>query len=163
LITQEHLKERLNYDPDTGIFTWRTNLYTSRIGKVAGSYKTHERGYVSFLIDGKKYLGHRLAWLYVHGSIPGQIDHINGVTSDNRLCNLRPATSSQNCHNAKKPKSNTSGWKGVNFNSSNGRWQARIAVNGKRIFLGEFDEVKEGAEEYIFAALEHHGEFARFE
>jgi hypothetical protein len=94
-LTQARLKELLDYNPDTGIFTRKVSRPGFRVGDVAGSLT--ERGYIKIGIDGKNYSAHRLAWLYVHGKSPDNcIDHINGVRDDNRISNLRDVTSQEN-------------------------------------------------------------------
>ncbi len=89
-----------------------------------------------------------------------QPDHINGNGLDNRRCNLRPATASQNRCNRGKQSNNTSGYKGVCWDRK--KWRAYIGVNGKRIHLGLFDNIKDAARAYNEAALKYHKEFARF-
>lgn len=85
-------------------------------------------------------------------------DHINRNKLDNRRCNLRPATDSQNSCNQGIQKNNTSGYKGVHW--SYGKWRAVIGVNGKKIYLGSYNDPKEAARAYNKAALKYHGEFA---
>jgi len=87
----------LTYDPYTGLFTWLVDAYSNKVkGKIAGSIK---EGYINISIDRKLYRAHRLAWLYVNGVFPSEIDHINRVKSDNRICNLREVSRSENCQN----------------------------------------------------------------
>ncbi len=88
-------------------------------------------------------------------------DHINGYTLDNRRSNLRPATHSQNMHNSKKPKHNTSGYKGVSLHKPANKWRADIQVNGTKMFLGLFNTAEQAYNVYCEAALKHHGKFAR--
>lgn len=93
---------------------------------------------------------------------PGeQVDHISGNTRDNRRSNLRLATSQQNQCNTRKPITNTSGYKGVQFRF--GRYYAHIKVNQKMIHLGAFDTPQEAHQAYCEAAVKYFGEFARFE
>lgn len=105
---------------------------------------------------------HRLVWLYVHGHMPQQIDHINGDRSDNRLCNLREATQSLNNANSARRSNNTSGSKGVCWNSKRNCWQAHIKPPGqKRVYLGRFDKFEDAAAAYERAATVYFGEYAR--
>lgn len=157
-ITQQRIKELLNYDPETGDFTRIVDRQRFKAGEKAGY--TH-KGYVRISVDQKEYLAHRLAWLYVHGKIPKFLDHINGLKDDNRIQNLREATHSQNMMNAAPRKTNKSGYKGVSYCKVMSKWRAQIQVDKKKITLGHFDDVREAAEEYIFAALELHGDYTR--
>jgi AP2 domain/HNH endonuclease len=91
---------------------------------------------------------------------PVELDHVNGSRSDNRWCNLREATHSQNRANAQMRTDNTSGFKGVTWLKQTGKWRARIEVNGKRIHLGEYDTRERAFIAYIFAQWKYHGDFA---
>jgi len=159
-ITVERLREVLAYDPETGIFTRKVSTNSRvKIGDVA----THMGpfGYLYIQVDGGRYFAHRVAWFYQTGSWPAEmIDHINGVKSDNRFANLREATRSQNMQNRRTYKSNACGLKGVGWNIRRNRWQAKISVNGTRMFLGYFDTPEEAHAAYVAAAERHHGEFA---
>tara|TARA_R100001244_G_C5089428_1_gene116025 strand:- start:21 stop:518 length:498 start_codon:yes stop_codon:yes gene_type:complete len=138
MITQKQLKELLHYNPDTGIFTNRVRRsQSSKIGDVAGCNSAD--GYLAIKISGKKYKGHRLAWLYVSGELPlNQIDHINGITSDNRIVNLRNVSHAENCKNQKLRNTNTSGITGVGWHKGNKKWLSKICVDDKIIHLGVF-------------------------
>lgn len=86
----------------------------------------------------KLYKSHRVIWLLKHKNWPEQIDHINGVRSDNRICNLRSIPACENQKNMKRASNNTSGVTGVYFNRECGCWCACIKVNKKVIYLGSF-------------------------
>jgi HNH endonuclease/AP2 domain len=129
---------------------------------VAGS--PNESGYVSFMIDGRRYLAHRLArfWLRGEWTPPHlEIDHINGNKADNRLCNLRHCKPSQNRMNRGVPAHNTSGKKGVSFRKERGKWRAEIHISGKKRHLGYFETAELAHAAYYKAATEHYGKFAR--
>jgi hypothetical protein len=160
-ITAERLRELLHYDPATGLLTWLVNPSPRvRIGDVAGRVRSD--GYRIVRADGQRYLAHRLAWLHVHGEWPPHhIDHINGDPSDNRFANLRPATGSQNQANARKPRTNTSGYMGVRWHTAARKWEARIRLSGRQSSLGCFDCPAEAHAAYMAAAKKYYGEFAR--
>jgi HNH endonuclease len=161
-LTQQRLRELLDYDSATGVFHWRATVSSLDIkglgGSIAGSIMRD--GYRRVRVRGRHYLSHRLAWLYVYGTWPfGDLDHRNGIRDDNRIANLRPASRSQNNSNAKIRSSNTSGLKGASL--QNGRWKAQIQAKKKKIFLGYFDTPEEAHAAYCVAADKFHGKFAR--
>lgn len=154
-LSQEQLQAVLAYDPETGVFT--------RNGKTAGGiHRPRNVTYRKISVHGHQYLAHRLAWLYVYGVWPsGEVDHINGDGTDNRISNLRDATRAQNATNAPAQKSNKLGLRGVHFHPGAGRYRAQICKNLKIRHLGYFDSPEEAHEAYLAAAREVHGEFVR--
>lgn len=159
-LTHQRLLNLLSYDPETGIFTRLMSRRSDRVGLAAGS--TDGKGHRQIKVDGRLYMGHRLAWLYMAGCWPQlDIDHINGDRSDNRWCNLRLATESQNGANSKLSRANTSGAKGVTRERKTGRWNAYVRVSRKAVYLGTFDTVKQASEAYREGAERAFGEFAR--
>lgn len=157
-LTQERLKVFLHYEPATGVFTWlRSHKYPA--GTEAGYI--NDQGYRLIYVSGRDYRAHHLAWLYVHGCLPKELDHKNGNPADNRIHNLREATRSQNLGNTKKPRTNKSGYKGVSWHADGQFWQVHIKHNGVNHYLGHFDCPKKGHEAYCEAANRLRGEFAR--
>lgn len=139
-ITVEKLKEMLGYDCDTGIFTRlkQDNGRKRFVGKPAGTKTPY--GHLVIRIDGGRCMAHRLAWLYVYGVFPkGNIDHINGDPSDNRISNLRDVSQAENLKNQRMRGDNTSGVLGVCWDKSRNKWKAQINVDGKNKGLGRYD------------------------
>ncbi|MBH1851893.1 HNH endonuclease [Stenotrophomonas maltophilia] len=158
-LTCQRLKNILDYDELTGLFQWVAppKVHPSLKSHVAGGISN---GYVVIKIDGRKYRGHRLAWLYVHGKWPsGDLDHINGCPLDNRIENLRIATNPQNQANRRRDRGKDTP-KGVRRLPS-GRFQARISVSKELHHLGTFDTAEEAQAAYIAAARNHYQEYAR--
>jgi hypothetical protein len=121
------MMERLSYDPITG--------EVMRDGKPAGCLRSD--GYIQISLDGKLHRAHRLAWRLFHGEWPdGEIDHINGVRSDNRIENLRVTSRVENMRNQKRHNTNTSGTAGVCWHKKAKKWVAMIKVNNKLLYLG---------------------------
>lgn len=161
-ITQQRLQSIVDYSPETGVLLWRkTKGSRARAGDALGSRDAH--GYLTVRIDGESYKVHRLVWIWVTGSEPPEwIDHINGDRLDNRFCNLRLATRSQNQQNRPKNKNNTSGFKGVSYHKGIGRWRATISANGRKAHIGWYDNPEDAGTAYLQASRLMHGEFSVF-
>lgn len=142
-LTAEYLRSILDYDPATGIFTWKISTANNvKVGDVAGC--TTGEGYLHISICSSRYKSHRLAWLYVYGEWPSlDIDHINRNRSDNRIANLRDVSHKQNLQNTGKYSHNTSGHPGVSWSKCVSKWRARIAHDQKHIHLGCFTDIEE--------------------
>lgn len=137
-LTQERLKELFSYDAETGVFKRFRKLGPKK--NIAGHVAT--TGHRQIMIDNKLYMAHRLAWLYVYGRFPETLlDHINRNPDDNRICNLRLATSSQNQENTKTRIDNLCGYKGITFCKKENKWRARISKHGKTNDLGRFSSI----------------------
>ena len=138
ILSQKSLKNYLHYNSDTGIFIRKiATSSNAAVGDIAGYL--HREGYIIIRVDGKGYLAHRLAWLYMAGKWPeDQIDHINHIRNDNRWRNLREATQQENCKNRSIRKTNTSGVTGVCWHKARGKWDAYIKVDCRSIFLGSY-------------------------
>ena len=135
-LTQDELKRLLSYCEQTGQFRWRVRTgYRVRPGMIAGSLT--QTGYIRIGVNRQEYGGHRLAFLYMTGSLPAEeIDHINGVRSDNRWVNLRAVSHAENAKNLCIQKRNATGIVGVRWNKN--RWEATIIFNGEYKHLGTF-------------------------
>lgn len=156
MLTQERLKELLDYDPETGVFVRKKNVRGGfSIGDIAGTI--NDNGYRIINIDGKRYRAHRLAWLYVYGVHPSAyLDHINRDRSDNRINNLREVNKQQNSWNHGGNIANTSGFTGVSWHKKSNKWRAAIRVNYVQRALGYFDTKEEAHAAYVQAKVEHH-------
>lgn len=154
-LTQEYLKECLDYNPETGVFFWlfrplnhfkserRQRIFNAVYsGKPCGHLS--EEGYLVIRFDGMLYKAHRLAWLYVHGELPKQwLDHINRNRSDNRICNLRLASPTLNAQNSSVRSDNKSGIPGVSWHKATGKWVVQISKLGKSTHVGLFSTIQE--------------------
>lgn len=163
---QDYLKECFNYDPDTGVLTWKDRprehfkyeyswlwVNNEYAGSQAGC---NSHGYLQVGICGNSYLVHRVIWCLMTGGWPTGIDHIDHDKMNNRFSNLREATHLDNNKNASRRIDNKSGVTGVSWHSRDKKWQAQIGVGGKQTNLGFFDE-KLTAIFARWAAEEKHG------
>ena len=153
ILPPEKLRAAVDYDPHTGLFTWKPrpmncapDVNTSKVMTTKYAGKTaintlDAHGYLVGMVCRVFTFAHRAAWAHVYGKWPeGQIDHINGNPLDNRIANLRLATSSQNCLNRKV--ANKTGVPGVT-QRENGNWRALVKINGKMIHLGTFSMLED--------------------
>ena len=149
-VTLDRARERLSYDPQSGVLTWATSPSRRiRVGQTAGYSGTN--GYVVVRLDGLNYHAHRLGWFLHHGVWPQkELDHINGVRHDNRLANLRDVDRSTNMSNRKGPDRDTkTGVLGV-YQHRN-RYVAQRRVNGVHRYLGTFNTADEAGMAYLAA------------
>ena len=160
----EELREALDYNPDTGIITWRKSpARRVKAGQEAGTKLN--RGYRHITFKQKPYLTHRLAYYIYHGIDPleNQLDHKNGNRLDNTIKNLRLATHADNGRNRGISKKNTSGVTGVHWNKKKKKWEGYIRINGKQKYLGYFDKDKkqEAIQSRIEAEKKYFGDYRR--
>lgn len=146
-VTQELLKEIYEYSEATGLFIFKKTRGGVKRGSIAGSaIKSGESFYLRVNIGGVQLMAHRLAWLYVYGVFPvNEIDHIDGDSMNNRICNLREATRKQNNENVKLRTNNTSGYRGVAWSASAKKWRAMLQHNKKPIHVGYFSDANEAS------------------
>jgi len=144
IITQDRLKEVLHYDPETGIFTWKKKIANCvKIGSETGCVQSN--GYMLIGIDGKRYLAHRLAFIYMIGNVPDYVDHINHNKIDNRWGNLAKSCVFGNARNQSKHSDNTSGANGVYWHKGKNKWHATYRMEGRNYHVGYFDTVAAAA------------------
>ena len=144
----EEVARLFTYDREAGVLYWRIKNRTTTWHKyVAGTYRGAKDGYRQVGIKGKIYLEHRIIMMLCFGHIPenAEIDHINHVRDDNRLCNLRFVTRSENRRNQSVNSKNTTGVTGVCFYKRLQKYVAQIKVNREAIYLGYFDTLEEAA------------------
>jgi hypothetical protein len=175
LPSQEILCKLFRYDPGTGdLFhrprtpdmfhsvkrnqsyacqTWNTRFADTKLDCL------DKRGYIRahIKIDGAKFetFSHRVAWKIVHGVDPDDIDHINGIKTDNRLVNLRSVSNAENHKNMAMYKRNTSGVIGVYWHGEANKWHAQIRINGKRCNLGFYDDIDQAVAARKDAEVRH--------
>ena len=159
MLTQERIRELLDYDPVTGHLIWRvTKSPKAPKGSIAGS--VNAKGHVNLQIDKRMYAAHQVVFALHYNHITREIDHINRNKQDNRVENLRACDSSKNKGNIGLLRSNQSGYRGVSLNKSTGKYHAQIKISGKQVYLGRFDTAEDAARMYDGTAKLYFGEFA---
>jgi hypothetical protein len=141
------------YAPETGqLFRKLSSAKVEQVRSISSN------GYCRVGIFGRRIHAHRLIWALVHGKWPAglDIDHINGIRSDNRLQNLRAVDRSTNLENIKQAKSNNKSTGLLGAYSLGRRFTSRIQVRGKGIYLGVFDTAEQAHAAYIAAKQQHH-------
>ena len=155
-ITAAMVRSSVGYDKETGVFFHLLDRGHRKAGDPAGS-RNVVNGYVELSICGIKAYGHRMAWLYEHGTDAQlTIDHINGVRHDNRISNLRLASRAVNSQNTRAAQKNSvSGFLGVSYCKFTNRWKAQITA-GRNYTLGRFDTPELAYEAYLTAKRQMH-------
>jgi hypothetical protein len=158
-MTQQDIKSLPVYYKDGELY-W-SEVTSNRIKKdtIAGTLTEHGYRFVS--INKKRVYVHRLIFFIFNGYYPKYIDHINGDRSDNRIENLRECTNSQNSANKNKLATNKSGYKGVHFVRSVGKYRAQITLDSKVKHLGYYETAEQASEKYNFEFTKHFKEFAK--
>jgi len=151
----DRVRELFSYVQGTGALMWAPG--TKNAGKRAGCLsKARKHRYVR--ADGVLYLEHRIIWLHAHGALPpAEIDHVNGVKDDNRLCNLREVSREKNMQNIRAATvTNKTGLLGVSPRCDGKKWLARIVVSGKTHYLGSHDTPELAHAAYLAAKRRLH-------
>lgn len=158
MITQKQLKELFIYDPDTGILTNRIDRGRKSIaGSIVGSMG--KCMYLQTFINSKRFLIHRIIFLYVNGYLPDEVDHVDRNNVNNKIDNLRAATRSENQYNSKLRKDSKSGIKGVSWHKTSRLWLASLKVNGELKRFGYFWDKETAGQVIRIARIKYHGEF----
>ena len=167
-LTQARLKELLDYDPETGVFTWlersalpqwNARFAGTRAGAIT-SLRHRRSAYLQISVDRRLYLAHRLAWLWINGSWPDdQIDHRDCDGLNNRLGNIRTCTSRQNHGNTRTHRRNKAGLKGVA--PAGNKYAAYIQISGATEYIGTFETAEAAHAAYCKRAFEVFGPYAR--
>tara|TARA_R100001460_G_scaffold74711_2_gene115831 strand:+ start:334 stop:867 length:534 start_codon:yes stop_codon:yes gene_type:complete len=160
----EELKEYLDYNPDTGIFTWiKKPSHCIKVGQEAGG-SNGSAGYIRIKFKGESYLAHRIAYYMYHGVDPLEnfVDHEYGDRKNNKIKDLRLATVSQNGMNHIKLRSdNTSGVIGVHWRKDRKKWVSFICRDGVQKQLGEFTNKEDAIKAREEGEKKYHGRFRR--
>ncbi len=149
LFSPEYLRNILSYDPASGEFRWkdRPNIRPSLNARMKGQVTRaidKSTGYQRINIDWRLFYAHHIAWFYVYGIWPkAQIDHRDGVRSNNKIENLREATHAENHQNRSVNINNTSGHPGVGWYKAQKKWSASVMLSGKSYHAGYFDKIED--------------------
>lgn len=152
----ENLYSYLEYNEFTGNFYWKKDVGPiNKKGKKAGFINNR---YCHIELKGKRYLAHRLAWLFKFGKQPEfNIDHIDGIRDNNRIKNLRDIKHQSNLENLIIPhKDNKSNFLGVYFRNDTKKYTSQICIKSKKITLGSFLTAEEASNAYILAKRQYH-------
>ena len=157
LITQEFVREKFHYDPDTGRITHiNDKIQRKHRGQEAGYI--NDQGYRMIILKNWRYRAHWIAWMYMYGEWPaGRLDHVNRIRDDNRISNLRVANTSQNNANRAVRAGTETGLKGIRRMRDG--WQARIDYEGRHFHLGTFNDVECAKAAYGGAATVLFGDY----
>ncbi|MFV1944119.1 HNH endonuclease signature motif containing protein [Pseudomonas luteola] len=166
-LTAERVRELLDYNPETGEFSWKEekragfkgSVVMHKKGSKAGTKRTDGRTVIR--VDARLYMAYRLAWLWMTGEWPRfEIDHIDGDSTNDRFANLRDVSRKLNQENLRRPQKSKGGSKylGVYANKFGRRkpWRAAISTNGKQKYLGEFLTEEEAYQAYLLAKRQLH-------
>lgn len=156
-LTKDYLHQIYEYR-DGNLYFKKRMGQVGQIGKKVGCL--NNKGYYATTINNTPYLIHRLIFMMFYGYFPKEIDHKNCIKTDNRIENLRPANN-QNQHNCKIRKDNKSGAKGVYWFKQLNKWKVDVRINGKRKYIGVFEDFELAELVAQEARDKYHGKFAR--
>ena len=140
LPTQERLRALFSYQD--GQLFWKAGSGKAMAGDPVGRLTSH--GYITTGLHYAEYQVHRLIWKWHYGTEPDVLDHVNGIRHDNRIENLEPVTNRENINRGFDRRSKLP--RGVRKHRE--KYQARIHVNGERLYLGSYGTIEEAAAAY---------------
>lgn len=149
-------REYFKYE-DGNIYWIKTAGTRALVGSRAG--KRRKDGYYDVGLKGKYYLVHRIIFALNHNYLPETVDHIDHNRENNLISNLREATCSQNSHNSRISRNNSTGVKGIR-KTRNNKFEARIAINGTTIQVGTFDTLECAKSAIEIERKKRHGQYA---
>lgn len=167
-LTQDRARELFEYHEDGYLIRKISGAGpANKAGSKVGNYAAKNLGqrnarYISTKISGEHWCVHKLIFLWHHGHVPDQLDHINRDTLDNRIDNLRVATSEQNAQNRKLFSNSASGVKGVSWSKTNKAWFVYVNVNKKRKNIGYFKDPELAQLVAEEARDKYHGKYANY-
>lgn len=170
----------LDYDPLTGGLTWKVrpewtfnsnplrnpehvaNVWNSAWAGKPALASLSKNGYLRGTLNGEFYYAHRIIWKMLHGTEPEDIDHDDGVRTNNRPFNLFSRSRSDNLKNRALSSNNTSGYHGISYSKRHNLWNVSIYDNGNKIHLGWFAELGDAVAtrkeaEILFGYNPNHG------
>lgn len=139
-LTQEELKTQVSYNPRTGEFSRIARMRGSNVPMGPIENRPSEHGYIRIRIFKAKHMAHRLAWLYMYGHFPDEIDHVDRDRSNNAITNLRNVSPIQNRRNMSLRVGNATGVLGVSWSSPREKYISRITMNYGQIWLGQYSD-----------------------
>lgn len=152
----ERLKEVFHVDYENGLLIRNVRCGKFPKGSAAGSSTKYSKVYV----DKEHIYVHKAVWSIHHGYIPDEtIDHIDTNPTNNKICNLRIATRSQQQHNTGIRQTNTTGVKGVSLCKLTGMYRAEVKLDHKRVFDKRFNTIEEAKEALVLVRQKFHGNF----
>jgi len=163
MLTQQDVKSLFDYDPKTGICTWKVHRLKAGPGDPIDERYVYRDGYIVISVKGKAQMLHRLIHLWMTGEHPKQqIDHIDGDKLNNRWENLRDVSQYENLCNKEhvEAKRKNPAPRGVRKESKNS-WSATVTVDGKKLHIGRFDSVEKAEQAYLQAVVLFHGQLPK--
>jgi hypothetical protein len=147
-LSKQQIENILDCDFERGVLLWKwrpevSKTWNTRFAGKEALNSISIYGYKRGHLAGRHAFAHRVIWFLAHGEWPTEIDHINGIKTDNRLCNLRNVSRGENMKNICRPKDNKTGVPGLKLDKRTGKWVAAIGFNGRMKHIGVFDSFED--------------------